>query len=304
MPLLTRDMPIPVLRDLLGRVCGDLIARLEAGEQPWVVAPSSSRPEGDHWHSFPELFIQLAGRSRFQTPQGELSVASGSCLLMSPLLAHQEQVDRKAGAFANLVIWLTGRRLTYHLALPIEKDPNCPGVMRPDFIEDDTLVTAVACLAGLARTREADATSRGFFLAICGMIRATLLAAPTPGIEGSDRVRLARGIIDYRLGSTQFSLDALAEWVGCHPDHLTRIFRRETGETLVAYIQRQRLERARALMVDSRLRVRDVARLVGFADPAYFCRVWRRRYGSSPRGARSAKAVKTEPVNRERPDDR
>ncbi len=285
-PLLSREMPIPILRDLLARVCGDLIARLESGDQPCAVGPAPAKPEGGHWHSFPELFIQLTGRSRFLTPHGELAVGAGSCLLLPPLLAHQERVDRKAGAFANIVIWLTGRRLSYHLALPIEKDPNCPGVMRPDFIEDDALVTAVDCLAGLARGREPEVAGRGLLLATCGLVRAALLAAPPPGKEGSDRVRLARGIIDSRLGSTQFSIGALAEWVGCHPDHLTRTFRKETGETLVAYIQRQRLERARALVADPRLRVRDIARLVGFADPAYFCRVWRRRYGSSPGAAR------------------
>jgi two-component system response regulator YesN len=89
-------------------------------------------------------------------------------------------------------------------------------------------------------------------------------------------------IIQSRLSSAHLTIGQLASWTACHPDHLTRLFRAETGETLIAYIQRQRLERAKALMADPRLRIRDVSRLVGINDPAYFSRVWRKAFGKSP----------------------
>jgi AraC-like DNA-binding protein len=274
-------MPVPALRGLLAQVFGDLARRLRTGEVPMAIPEAPARPQGAHWHAWPELFIQLSGRSRFATPQGELAVAAGSCLLFPPLLAHEEYVDPRAGAFANLVVTLGERRLSYHLAMPGQRDRRRPAAVLPDVIEDETMVTATACLAGLARSPDEDAR-RGLLLAICGLARQALLAMPAPGSGGSDQVRLVRGMVQSRLGSPHLSVAQLASWMGRHPDHLTRLFRRETGETLVGHIQRQRLARARALLADPRLRVRDVARLVGFEDPAYFSRVWRRAHGGSP----------------------
>lgn len=96
------------------------------------------------------------------------------------------------------------------------------------------------------------------------------------------RVQRARALIAARADSAHCTVAQVATWVGCHPDHLARLFRQETGETLVGHIRRLRLERARELLQDPGRRVSEAARLAGFADPAYFCRVWRRHFGTTP----------------------
>ncbi|MBA3686593.1 MAG: helix-turn-helix domain-containing protein, partial [Planctomycetes bacterium] len=53
-------------------------------------------------------------------------------------------------------------------------------------------------------------------------------------------------------------------------------------ETVVGHIRRARLQRARHHLADPQMRIREAARLAGFTDPAYFCRVWRRQYGRPP----------------------
>jgi AraC-like DNA-binding protein len=285
MPSMGPAMPLAELRSLLSAVLGDLAGRLRGGALPLVLPDPPDRPDGSHWHAWPELFIQLTGRSRFITQVGQLDLDAGAALLFPPLLAHDEMVARERGPFANLVVLLRGRRLSWHLALPWDRDPGRPHAVRPDAIEDDALADAAACLNALARGPGEDAR-RGLLLAMCGLAREALARAGAPGAEGSDRVRRVLGLVQDRLGSSSLSVSRLAEWTGCHGDHLTRLFRRETGETLVAHIRRQRLERARELLADARLTVADVARMVGFADSAYFCRVWRQVYGGSPGAAR------------------
>jgi len=55
------------------------------------------------------------------------------------------------------------------------------------------------------------------------------------------------------------------------------------GMTFVEYLTRVRLEKAIDLMRQGRLKVYETAKLVGYENPKYFARVFRRHTGRSPR---------------------
>ncbi|WP_406387342.1 helix-turn-helix domain-containing protein [Streptomyces sp. NBC_00887] len=74
---------------------------------------------------------------------------------------------------------------------------------------------------------------------------------------------------------------------GVSPNHLTRLFRTETGDTVVAYIRRRRLERARHLLRASTLPIPAVAAAVGISDLQAFNKACRSGLGSGPRAYRS-----------------
>ncbi len=79
------------------------------------------------------------------------------------------------------------------------------------------------------------------------------------------------------------SLDALAKVAHFSPYHFHRIFRATTGETLVQFIQRSRLERAAYLMKASPDReLGSIALDVGFSAQSDFSRVFKRRYSIAP----------------------
>ena len=63
------------------------------------------------------------------------------------------------------------------------------------------------------------------------------------------------------------------------PGHLTTVMRRRTGRTVGEWIIERRMAEARRLLAETDLPVREVARLVGVADPGYFSRT----HGASPR---------------------
>jgi hypothetical protein len=86
--------PVPLLRQFVGQALQALARNVRAGGCPAVIGPTPVAPTAgwDHWHPWPEMFLQVAGTSRFQTPLGELAVASGNCLLMPPLLAVRQQL--------------------------------------------------------------------------------------------------------------------------------------------------------------------------------------------------------------------
>ncbi len=82
------------------------------------------------------------------------------------------------------------------------------------------------------------------------------------------------------------ALEAVYEGLRLSPNHFRLLFRRQTGETVQAMLARLRLRRARYLVAETRLSVKEIAAECGFADPLYFSNHYRRFWGRSPRADR------------------
>ena len=97
--------------------------------------------------------------------------------------------------------------------------------------------------------------------------------------------RRVHRVMDHIRGHLEgdLSLDRLAGIAAFSPYHFHRIFKSVTGETLSAFTQRARLERAAYLMKASPQRpLSSIALEVGFSTPSDFTRVFRRCYGMAP----------------------
>ena len=81
----------------------------------------------------------------------------------------------------------------------------------------------------------------------------------------------------------------LAEYVYLSPDYLARLFRQQKGVQLSEYIIRARMEKGRQLLEETDLPVSEVALAVGYVNPAYFIKVFRERYGVTPKKFREGK---------------
>lgn len=82
----------------------------------------------------------------------------------------------------------------------------------------------------------------------------------------------------------RLKLEDVAAVAGFSPYHFHRIFQALAGETLHAFTNRVRLERAVYLMANGALRsLTDVALAVGFSSSSAFSRAFRQHFGVSPR---------------------
>jgi len=75
----------------------------------------------------------------------------------------------------------------------------------------------------------------------------------------------------------------LAAMAGFSPSHFSARFRAVTGFSVVEYVKRLRMARARQLLITTELSVAEVAGDVGYEDPFYFSRQFRAVTGLSPR---------------------
>lgn len=77
-------------------------------------------------------------------------------------------------------------------------------------------------------------------------------------------------------------LSSVAEECRITTNYLCRLFSEQLGVSFVDYLTRYRIERAMSLMRQSVHSIKEVSGLVGFQDPNYFSRVFRRHMGVSP----------------------
>jgi len=107
----------------------------------------------------------------------------------------------------------------------------------------------------------------------------------------ADRVRMAVHFLESHF-SGPVSLETVAEHVGWSKWHCARVFKRHTGTGIAEFCRRIRVKRARRLLSESRLTVKEVAAAAGFTHPSDLTRCFVRAYGVSPSGFRSARLLK------------
>ena len=78
------------------------------------------------------------------------------------------------------------------------------------------------------------------------------------------------------------SRTTLADMVYLSADHLARIFKKETGETLVKYITDKRINAAKELLSDTKTPIAQVASEVGYDNYSYFTKIFKEKIGVSP----------------------
>ncbi|MFA7236583.1 MAG: AraC family transcriptional regulator [Phycisphaeraceae bacterium] len=108
-------------------------------------------------------------------------------------------------------------------------------------------------------------------------------------VSAANRQRLERAIT-YARGHLHapLNLDDLAQAAGLSASHTARLFHHVTGCPPMQFIRRLRIERARELLGEVDLSIKQVAARTGFASPYLFSRVFRRIDGLSPSQFRQA----------------
>jgi len=82
--------------------------------------------------------------------------------------------------------------------------------------------------------------------------------------------------------SKPLNLQQLSQYCLVHPSHLSRQFKKETGDTLTDYQNRLRIDEAKLILKKERISIDLVAGQVGFEDAGYFARLFKKLEGMTP----------------------
>ncbi len=224
-------------------------------------------------HDYWELFSVLEGNGALVWKE-RLSLTVNSVCLIPRNVSHRED----SGGVLD-TIWL-GFRTTRlnHRTLP-----------KPITVQSQALTKFMEQCWIFARQHgggvghELDgmtAMAVGWFLRLAS-------AGKEPG-EDSVANRVIRYLHDHFTET--ICLPDLTRLCGCSEGHLLRTFKRQTARTPMQYLTQLRVQHAAHLLEHTALLVADIARQVGYDDPLYFSRVFRKLTARSPRAYRLAGA--------------
>lgn len=82
--------------------------------------------------------------------------------------------------------------------------------------------------------------------------------------------------------SKRITLSDIAKTLHCSTVTLTEHFKTEYAITIMEYVMKKRMDKAKQLLLNSELSIRAIAEECGFVDNEYFCRCFKKAYGSAP----------------------
>lgn len=112
------------------------------------------------------------------------------------------------------------------------------------------------------------------------MHQATITTASEPD-DGDQVVSLAKQFFHMHLADAGL-VNAAADLANLNVQTFSRRFQRATGLAPSTFVTGLRIERAMRLLVDSRVKIEDVAARVGYADRSSFAKAFRERAGIPP----------------------
>ena len=95
-------------------------------------------------------------------------------------------------------------------------------------------------------------------------------------------------IFEGRMNDPHFDLDTLSRELHLSRSQLGRKVKALTGKSPAIYLRYLRLQKARSLLLNTDLSVKEVAFDTGFSNPAYFSNAYAETFGESPSSTRDA----------------
>ncbi|MBE6645135.1 MAG: helix-turn-helix transcriptional regulator [Ruminococcaceae bacterium] len=82
------------------------------------------------------------------------------------------------------------------------------------------------------------------------------------------------------------SLEELAEVCSISKFHFCRIFKKVTEMSVIQYVNSYRLKIANTMIINTNKQISEIASLCGYDDVSYFCRIYKKHFGCTPKKAK------------------
>lgn len=96
---------------------------------------------------------------------------------------------------------------------------------------------------------------------------------------------LKSGILDYvrkHYVENSLGLESVAEKFDVSPNYLSRFFKQETGCSFIQYVTMLRMDKAKELLINSDMQIKEIVSEIGYIDSANFVRKFKSYEGITP----------------------
>lgn len=226
-----------------------------------------------HAHAELEIVYHPVGRGATTVDGRTVEFGEGSAVIHPPGQRHDQVMETE------------GEDLCVKIAAP-RGGPAFPReCLHVPRIDTPSLIEDLRLLAGVGAALQPAAQALCNLRATTALLSLVELACRSWNHQQAGRaercVAQAEEYLRERFATVE-SLREVAEAVGLSADYLRHEFRRQRGCSLIDYVTTLRVDRARTLLVHSRLPLKQIATLCGFRDEYYFSRVFQRRTRTTP----------------------
>ena len=266
---------------------------------PHEIKALQTRPDM-HYHYRPEIFLQLQGTTDFKFPKEYFRLGPDEICIIPAGVPHGEVVHPGPDQpFRNLVAGFYNNTLSLHFAHEVRTGK--PDIEVIEFFDAPNLEVFLTLANATAQTHNTqgparDAVLRGLLLAMLGLFRNIVETGSGQLNSDIGKVYQAKCLVREQFANADLGVQHIADALGCSADYLSHLFHAETKERLTHYIQRIRIQGAVLALENTPLTISQIAYASGFADPAYFARVFKQHKGVTPQEFRVQLEVQRQKV--------
>ena len=248
-----------------------------------------------HWQESMELVFVKRGTGLVQVGAESCPARMGDIFIFTPGTLHAlRQAEGQCMEYENIIFELellggADDLCAERYLLPLQSGRMA---LQPRIIPGEAgYPQAAACLQEAEEANKVK--NAGYELAIKGALLRFLSiligqhGTPLPAdTTDTRRLKTVLQLIEAEY-ATPLRIEDAAEACGCSQSHFMRWFKKMTGQGFTAYLNDHRLNLAAELLRITDATVLDIAGRVGFDNLSYFNRLFKRRYGMTPREYRS-----------------
>lgn len=244
-----------------------------------------------HYHEFCKLLLLVSGRGNYMIEGHRYALQPGDVVFVGSRSVHQPEME-SGTVYERIIIYISpgflekasvgdcnleelfsgehshvlrlkenDRRRVYTMAASLEKEMSGEAYGR-ELLSNVALLRLLVELGRNMRQKDAQ--------------------KPEPMLPKNPRVLEMMRYIDLHLAE-DLDIDALAETFYISKYHMMRLFHRETGTTIHAYLSQRRLLHARDL-ISKGMRATEACYQSGFRSYSSFTRAYGKYFGTTPTG--------------------
>ncbi|MGS4681635.1 arabinose operon transcriptional regulator AraC [Enterobacter soli] len=256
----------------------------------WVVSgftPISRGSALDYYINRPQgmkgyiINLTLRGQGLARTAEGSLSFGENELLLFPPGVAHHYGRDEHSEHWDHLWIyfiprpywldWLKWDKMPHGIGKTTVNDAEQSQLLRDLFAE---VIRHNSAQAPLSEALAMNALER--------LILSCFQMQPISNRHAHDpRVNAVCDYLNEHIAQ-EIKIETLAAMVFLSPSRLAHLFKNELGQTIYAWRELQRINRAKLLIQTTSLPINKIALSVGYDDAVYFTRIFRKHNGIPP----------------------
>lgn len=233
-------------------------------------------------HPTAELVMLCSGKARLLTAAGMRELATGQPVLILPHTLHAESYARIDTGYKVLWMDITCSGILFFISSYAGRSKARRTLAERMHMDGREALLLWELCAKIGRSMP-DKRTKARLQALVLLLACDALDAgegPKPQTRAAlsrQAVKRAKVHLDANFAS-DVSVPALARELRLSPNHLSTIFRRESGMSVLQYVIERRIEAAcKMLAGDGGLSIKEVAAAVGFRDQLYFSRVFKAR---------------------------